>query len=277
MDLQPDDFSEEKFKLFENYQHHVHHESLSEISRHGFRRFLCSSPLQRSQRILNGTIQHLGSFHQCYRFDGRLIALAVLDLLPHGVSAVYFIYHQDFEKWSFGKISALREAALAAEGGYQHYYMGYYIHSCIKMRYKCDYKQQYVLDPETHNWDPLDDEVKRLLDAKPFVSMSRQRQLGNDHESAMSQVDRPSGAINLSTDTSSMPKAVTAAAAVRRGLSLFNLKIPGVLTSDEVVSQVDLDNLLIKISESTIVKTEVSVVTDYCIMNRLWSLDSLCD
>jgi arginyl-tRNA--protein-N-Asp/Glu arginylyltransferase len=48
--------------------------------------------------------------------------MAVLDLLPHAVSGVYFLYHQDFEAYAFGKISALREAALAREQKYQYYY-----------------------------------------------------------------------------------------------------------------------------------------------------------
>jgi arginine-tRNA-protein transferase len=33
----------------------------------------------------------IGSWHQCYRLDGRLIAVAVLDLLPEGVSSVYLL------------------------------------------------------------------------------------------------------------------------------------------------------------------------------------------
>ena len=33
-------------------------------------------------------------------------------------------YHHSVQQWSFGKISALREAALAIEGGYPYYYMG---------------------------------------------------------------------------------------------------------------------------------------------------------
>ena len=66
----------------------------------------------------------MGSFHQMYRLNGRLIAMAVLDFLPWCVSGVYFMYHSDFSQWGFGKLSACREAALAAEEGYQYYYMG---------------------------------------------------------------------------------------------------------------------------------------------------------
>ncbi len=66
----------------------------------------------------------LGSYHQCYRLDGKLVAIAVLDLLPHAVSSVYLVYDPDFGQWEFGKLSALREIALTIQDGYQYYYMG---------------------------------------------------------------------------------------------------------------------------------------------------------
>lgn len=72
-----------------------------------------------------------------------------------------FRYHENVNDWNFGKLSALREIAMAVEGGYRYYYMGkqfflpyspafdftigYYIHSCIKMRYKATFRPQYVL------------------------------------------------------------------------------------------------------------------------------------
>lgn len=164
--LEQDRFTEDKFALFDNYQRHVHHEGDGDISRSGFKRFLCSSPLIRRVEAHG---KQLGSYHQCYRLDGRLIAMAVLDLLPHAVSGVYFIYHSDFEKWSFGKLSALREAALAHEQGYQFYYMGYYIHSCKKMRYKGDYKPQYVLDYHSGEWNILDDEMRSLMNRRKYA------------------------------------------------------------------------------------------------------------
>ena len=35
-----------------------------------------------------------------------------------------FRYHEDVQEWNFGKLSALREIALALEDGHQYYYMG---------------------------------------------------------------------------------------------------------------------------------------------------------
>ena len=79
-----------RYALFENYQRKVHHEDASDISRSGFKRFLCSG-LRRSTSSHHGKEKKIGSYHQCYRLDGKLIALGVLDLLPHCVSSVYLM------------------------------------------------------------------------------------------------------------------------------------------------------------------------------------------
>ncbi|KAL5375461.1 hypothetical protein DPSP01_011161 [Paraphaeosphaeria sporulosa] len=234
--LEEDKFTKEKYELFSNYQQHVHHEKPSEISQSGFKRFLCESPLQRRTAQVNGKMQQLGSYHQCYRLDGRLVAMGVLDLLPHCVSGVYFLYHSDFEKWSFGKLSALREATLALEGGYQYYYMGYYIHSCVKMRYKGEYRPQYVLDPESLTWDPLEGELRALLDKKRYVSLSRERRLKEAVQGTGDDAVEPSQNETEPDPCSDFPypTAKEASDAVSDGVSLFDLKIPGVMTEDEI-------------------------------------------
>lgn len=174
--LEPDTFTEEKYAVFENYQRLVHQEPPGKISRTGFKRFLCNSPLRRKTVAGDGGHQReLGSFHQCYRLDGKLVAIGVLDLLPECVSAVYFLYHESISRFSPGKLGAMREIALALEGGYRWWYSGYYIHSCPKMRYKIDYSPQYVLDPETLAWDLLDRDALAIFDKKPYVSLSRER------------------------------------------------------------------------------------------------------
>jgi arginine-tRNA-protein transferase len=195
--------------------------------------------------MVDGKAQKLGSYHQCYRLDGRLVAMGVLDLLPHCVSGVYLIYHSDFEKWSFGKLSAMREIALALEGGYQYYYMGYYIHSCPKMRYKGEYRPSYLLDPETYEWHPLDGELRQLLDKKPYVSLSRERRLAGD-----SSKETP----NLETEAEDqlteypLRAPAEADAAVKGGMSLFELKVPGLMTAEEVQQDELLDTQAIAVS-----------------------------
>lgn len=173
--LEPDNYTEEKYTLFENYQRIVHHEPPHRISKSGFKSFLCQSPLPRRIETIGEQEKRLGSYHQCYRLDGKLVAIGVLDLLPQCVSAVYFMYHESVHQHGFGKLGALREIALAQEEGYKWWYAGFYIHSCIKMRYKGDYSPQYMLDPDTYQWDLLDANLKKKLDKRKFVSLSRER------------------------------------------------------------------------------------------------------
>lgn len=260
--LEPDGFTEEKYKLFENYQTNVHNEPPPQTTRGGFRHFLCDSPLKRTSRHLpSGVQQQLGSFHQCYRLDGRLIAMGVLDLLPHGVSGVYFIYHEDFEKWNFGKLGAVREIALAAESGYEYYYMGYYIHSCAKMKYKNDYRPQYVLDLETFGWDPLDDEVKRAMDEVKYVSVSRLRESKTTDPDAVKdegaqahQADHANSAVQRKIFDS----PVEACDAIVDGLSLFELDFPGMMPAQDVEKQVNLGLIKLRFSRGQVVPYDVS-------------------
>lgn len=254
--LEPDTFTEEKFELFDNYQRHVHHEGDEDITRSGFKRFLCSSPLHRHVTQVG---QKLGSYHQCYRLDGRLIAMGVLDLLPHAVSGVYFLYHSDFEKSSFGKLSALREAALAMEDGHEYYYMGYYIHRCKKMRYKGDYKPQFVLDYHTLKWDVLDDEMMRLMDKRKYASMSRERQRRTRVENAHARhgdggtQQQPMQADDSdSNDEEEDVNYPTVLSAERSGLSLLELGMPGVMSLEELIKTVDLGSMRVYLGHGAI-------------------------
>lgn len=114
-------FSAEKYALFHKYQTLVHGESESKVTPKGFRRFLCDTPLDVEPSPSGETY---GSMHGLWRLDGKLIALAVLDILPGAVSSVYFCYDKDYSGMSLGKISALREAAMARELGGAAYMMG---------------------------------------------------------------------------------------------------------------------------------------------------------
>ena len=79
-----------RYALFASYQKSVHREADSDVSRSGFKRFLCSG-FTRSTESRNGQEKKIGSYHQCYRLNSRLVAIGVLDLLPHCVSSVYLM------------------------------------------------------------------------------------------------------------------------------------------------------------------------------------------
>lgn len=140
----------DRFELFLRYQTTIHKEHESRWKHSDFRRFLCSGIKQKTVKHTvtqedgsTTTVERkLGSYHQCYRLDGKLVAVAVLDLLPHSISSVYILYvlaclpltnglyadphsyDPEYEKFELGKLSAMREIALTQEMHFQHYYMG---------------------------------------------------------------------------------------------------------------------------------------------------------
>ncbi|EXJ90834.1 hypothetical protein A1O1_03939 [Capronia coronata CBS 617.96] len=224
VNLEGDSFTKEKYDVFLKYQLQIHKDPASRWKESAFKRFLCAG-LDRKILKMNGKTLKLGSYHQCYRLDGRLVAVGVLDLLPHAVSSVYLFYDPEFAHWDFGKISALREIALALEGHYEYYYMGYYIHSCIKMRYKARFGPSYLLDPESFEWNLFDDKYRSELDKRKYVCPSHDRKYGiasnETHDSATS---------NTASSDAEIPEG-----------SLFDFQIPGVLSKDEV-KRLDLDH-----------------------------------
>ncbi len=125
--LEPASFTEEKYALFHKYQTLVHGEPEGKATRKGFRRFLCDSPLDVEP--VSAELSY-GSHHGLWRLDGKLIAMAVLDILPGAVSSVYLCWDKDYSGMGLGKVSALREAAMANElGGFQ-YMMGEHFSAC---------------------------------------------------------------------------------------------------------------------------------------------------
>ncbi|KAL2160005.1 hypothetical protein VTH06DRAFT_1660 [Thermothelomyces fergusii] len=251
--LEPDTFTEEKYEVFENYQRVVHREPPEKISRRGFKRFLCNSPLSRGVMVgPDGKERQLGSFHQCYRIDGRLVAVGVLDLLPDCVSAVYFLYHESIHWLNPGKLSALREIALAREAGYRWWYPGYYVHSCAKMRYKTEYRPQYVLDPEDLQWYLLDKEALARFDKAHYVCFSRDMradELGSRDDSIHGGTEKP----HLLPETTGTdaggagpPKGADKEEGEKEeGTFLLTSSMPGIPSLAEM-EQVDMDGLVLR-------------------------------
>ncbi|KAM9062965.1 arginyl-tRNA--protein transferase 1 isoform X4 [Sarcophilus harrisii] len=146
--LVPVSFEDPEFKssfrqslsLYAKYQMAIHKDTAAECGEAEFTRFLCSSPLE-AENPPNGPDCGYGSFHQQYWLDGKIIAVGVIDVLPYCVSSVYLYYDPDYAFLSLGVYSALREIAFTRElhektSQLSYYYMGFYIHSCPKMRYK---------------------------------------------------------------------------------------------------------------------------------------------
>lgn len=152
--LKRSSFDPEEHALYKQYQLKVHNDKPEHVKESSYRRFLVDSPLIYVPSSGNEKIPPcgFGSFHQQYRVDGRLIAVGVVDILPKCLSSVYLFWDPDYAFLSLGKYSAMQEINWVRENQahcptLQYYYLGYYIHSCSKMRYKAAYRPSELLCP----------------------------------------------------------------------------------------------------------------------------------
>ena len=82
------------------------------------------------------------SFSRFYEFrlNDQLLGLAVTDVLPNGLSAVYTFYEPSEERRSLGRFAILWQIAEAQRLGLHAVYLGYWIKNCRKMSYKTQYR-----------------------------------------------------------------------------------------------------------------------------------------
>ncbi|KAH8270792.1 hypothetical protein KR018_003903 [Drosophila ironensis] len=162
--------------LYSKYQIVVHNDNPARLTLASMQRFLVKSPLE-NDRPSDGPEMGYGSFHQQYWLDDKLIAVGVLDILPGSVSSVYFFYDPEYSFLSLGTYGSLREIDFVqtmAESvpALKYYYMGFYIHSCPKMRYKGKLSASYLLCPETYVWMLLTDDIRSRLDENKYLRLN---------------------------------------------------------------------------------------------------------
>jgi len=146
-------FDPEEFALYRKYQTKVHKENT--VTESSYRRFLVDTPIVFvPPKSGDNTVPPcgFGSFHQQYRIDGKLVAVGVVDILPKCLSSKYLFWDPDLAFLSLGKYTALKEIDWVKTThehcpSLQYYYLGYYIHSCNKMRYKAAYRPSELLCP----------------------------------------------------------------------------------------------------------------------------------
>lgn len=152
--LKRSSFDSQEYELYRRYQIKIHKDRPEQVTEQSFKRFLVQSPLIYVPPSGDGTVPFcgFGSFHQQYWIDDRLVAVGVIDILPRCLSSKYLFWDPDYAFLSLGKYSALQEIAWVKENqahcsSLQYYYLGYYIHSCSKMRYKAAYRPSELLCP----------------------------------------------------------------------------------------------------------------------------------
>ncbi|ALZ84460.1 arginyltransferase [Pseudomonas oryzihabitans] len=120
-------FTEERYQLYARYISERHADGdMFPPSRGQFSTFLVS---------------HLPyAFFYEMRVEDRLVGVAVTDVLPNGMSAVYTFYDPNEEKRSLGVFGILWQIAESRRLGLDAVYLGYWIKGCRKMSYKTEYR-----------------------------------------------------------------------------------------------------------------------------------------
>jgi arginine-tRNA-protein transferase len=75
-----------------------------------------------------------------FRLDGKLVAVAVTDIVSDGISAVYSFFEPEMEKNSLGTYCVLQQIEYSRTLGLDYVYLGYWIENHAKMHYKINFK-----------------------------------------------------------------------------------------------------------------------------------------
>jgi arginine-tRNA-protein transferase len=75
-----------------------------------------------------------------FRLDKKLLAVAVVDYLKNGLSALYTFFDPDYSARSLGVYAILWEIEKTKRLNLDWLYLGYWIKDCQKMSYKAEYQ-----------------------------------------------------------------------------------------------------------------------------------------
>ena len=75
-----------------------------------------------------------------FRANSQLLAVAVVDHLEDGLSAVYTFFDPQARERSLGRLAILKQVELARALQLRWLYLGYWIDACQKMSYKDEYQ-----------------------------------------------------------------------------------------------------------------------------------------
>ncbi len=89
-----------------------------------------------------------------FRLKKQLVAVAAMDVLPHGLSSVYTFFDPDQAALSLGRFALIWQINEAQRRHLPHLYLGYWIQDCQKMLYKQEYRPiELYLENRWHSFD----------------------------------------------------------------------------------------------------------------------------
>ncbi|WP_373072504.1 arginyltransferase [Sulfurimonas sp.] len=143
--IQKPTLTKSHIELFEKYHLHMKDEKGWEYSP------------TTAQGYYNSFVSGANEFgYEVLYFDNeKLIGVDLIDILPNGISSIYFYYDPDYKKFALGKLSMYLQIKFAKEANKDWIYMGYYVKDCPSLSYKSHYEPYLTLEGRPNEGDEL--------------------------------------------------------------------------------------------------------------------------
>lgn len=127
----------EVIELYERYTHRWHGHTRP-VTVDNYRAFLGESPFE--QALMR------------YYLDSELVGAGWVDVLPEGLSSVYFAFHPDYAQRRLGTFSIMQEVYWARTLGKPWLHLGFWVPGGKSMDYKSGFKPHEIAPAE--QWEP---------------------------------------------------------------------------------------------------------------------------
>ena len=127
VNILPSGFRAEHFELYKTYMNSRHRDGeMANPEQDDYSRFLMCNWC--NTRFIE------------FRLNKRLVAVAVIDLLPQGFSSVYTFFSPEHNQRSLGRYAILWQINECQRRQLRYVYLGFWIKDCQKMSYKTEYQ-----------------------------------------------------------------------------------------------------------------------------------------
>ena len=175
------DENDERFLLYKKYQETVHKERKNlPLSDHND--YWGNSILERGKKIpipsnIKEKTKHpelypefYGTYNLIHRIDNKIVAVTVIDILPHLLISVYCYYDPDLSFLDLGVFTVIREIEYMKsfnsliDNNFIYYTLGEMSETVKKLKYKGNYRPTEIMDYYTGKFVYLTEEIKKIIE-----------------------------------------------------------------------------------------------------------------
>ena len=187
--------TEERFLLYKKYEETIHKDKFVNLRSHN--NYWGNSILEKNKKIplpqnLSELTPHpelypefYGTYNLIHRIDNKIVAVTIVDILPHMLISDYCYYDPDYSFLDLGIVTAIREIEYMKsfnkliDSNFIYYSLAEMSQKCQKLRYKGTFKPTEIMDHYTGNYVNLTDEIKKIIEDNKCHSLVNNNEKGN--------------------------------------------------------------------------------------------------